>query len=120
MNSLKKIECHIKPFVKHNYDKSREELIEEFGEMLSENYLNSNEVKFYKIYSILKKIIKIITGKLMVFSALYVILQPIPRYLEGFTIYYFSSQDGITLSDIIALIILYTGLQIIIKNILKK
>jgi len=45
------------------------------------------------------------------------IIMPAPPYFEMFTIFYFNDNDGVTLMDLISLIIIAIGLYIIVKTI---
>jgi hypothetical protein len=47
------------------------------------------------------------------------IIMPAPPYFEMFTIYYFNANDGVTLMDLISLIIVAVGIYIMINAILN-
>jgi hypothetical protein len=45
---------------------------------------------------------------------------PAPPYFEMFTIFYFNQNDGVTLMDLIALLIVFTGVYLFLSSVLKK
>jgi hypothetical protein len=47
------------------------------------------------------------------------IIMPAPPYFEMFTIFYFNPQDGVTLMDVISLLIILTGVYLLVKSIYK-
>jgi hypothetical protein len=56
----------------------------------------------------------------MAVLGLAMIIMPAPPYFEMFTIFYFSKDDGITLMDVISVIILLTGVYLFLNATIKK
>ena len=61
-----------------------------------------------------------VIGILMIGLGFAMIVMPAPPYFEMFTIYYFSADDGVTLMDIISLIIILAGVYLVIRSINRK
>lgn len=85
--------------------------------LLNNNYLDSRQTNKIEFNEKLARIIKIIIGFLFVTLGFAMIIMPAPPYFEMFTIFYFNPNDGVTLMDLISLIIIATGIYIIIKSI---
>jgi hypothetical protein len=87
--------------------------------LLNNNHFDSSEVKKTDLRSILNRSIKGIIGLLFVTLGFAMIIMPAPPYFEMFTIYYFNANDGVTLMDLISLIIVAVGIYIMINAILN-
>jgi hypothetical protein len=48
------------------------------------------------------------------------IIMPAPPYFEMFTVFYFNDNDGVTIMDIISLLIVFTGVYLFLNAVLKK
>ena len=48
------------------------------------------------------------------------IIMPAPPYFEMFTIFYFNQNDGITIMDLISLLIILAGIYLLIKAIVRN
>jgi hypothetical protein len=95
---------------------NRKEKIEEFIIFFEENNFDSKNITDfmakYKVSALLKKIL----GYLLIILSLGVIIIPLPHVYEIATIYYFNYNDGITLSDLIALLVLLVGIYLVLRN----
>jgi len=87
--------------------------------LLNNNHFDSSEGKKNNIKSVLSRSIKGIIGLLFVTLGFAMIVMPAPPYFEMFTIYYFNANDGVTLMDLISLIIVAVGIYIMINAILN-
>jgi uncharacterized membrane protein len=67
-----------------------------------------------------KRIVLIAISVSMAVLGLAMIIMPAPPYFEMFTIFYFSKDDGITLMDVISVIILLTGVYLFLNATIKK
>lgn len=99
---------------------SREELLDEFSILLSSNPLDSKISKKYLRGERLSKIVLIIISLVMITMGFAMIIMPAPPFFEMFTIYYFSNDDGITLMDLISLLIILAGVYLLIKSIYRN
>lgn len=88
--------------------------------LLNSNYIDSKQTRKMRFDQVAGNIIKIIIGFLFVTLGFAMIIMPAPPYFEMFTIFYFNPNDGVTLMDLISLIIIATGFYIIIKPIVSS
>jgi len=95
---------------------NRKEKIEEFIIFFEENNFDSKNITDfivkYKVSILLKKIL----GYLLIILSLGLIIIPLPHIYEVVTIYYFNYNDGITLSDLIALLLLLVGIYLVLRD----
>jgi hypothetical protein len=85
--------------------------------LLTTNHLDSKQANKIVFKNILLKAIRVIIGFLFVTLGFAMIIMPAPPYFEMFTIFYFNDNDGVTLMDLISLIIIAMGIYIIVKSI---
>jgi cell division septal protein FtsQ len=85
--------------------------------LLTTNHLDSKQANKIVFKNVLLKSVKIIIGFLFVTLGFAMIIMPAPPYFEMFTIFYFNDNDGVTLMDLISLIIIAIGIYIIVKSI---
>ncbi|WP_304063555.1 hypothetical protein [Pedobacter glucosidilyticus] len=87
--------------------------------LLNTNHIDSKQASKIKIENGLAKFVKVIIGFLMITLGFAMIILPTPHSFEMFTIFWFNPNDGITLMDLISLIIIATGVYIVIKSYVK-
>ena len=85
--------------------------------LLNTNVIDSKQAHKILFRNRFLKFIKIIIGFLFVTLGFAMIIMPAPPYFEMFTIFYFNPNDGVTLMDLISLIIVVVGIYIIVKSI---
>lgn len=85
--------------------------------LLNNNYLDSKQANKITVSEKFVRVIQIIIGFLFVTLGFAMIIMPAPPYFEMFTIFYFNPNDGVTLMDLISLIIIAVGIYIIVKSI---
>jgi hypothetical protein len=88
--------------------------------LLTTNHLDSKQAKRITYKAVILKILKVVIGILFVTLGFAMIIMPAPPYFEMFTIFYFTENDGVTLMDLISLIIVATGIYIIVRSIYNK
>lgn len=99
---------------------SREELLDEFSVLLAGQQVDSEMSKKYLRAERLSKLFLLIIGLLLITLGIAMIIIPAPPYFEMFTIYYFSMDDGITLMDVISLLIVLAGVFLVVKSVYKR
>lgn len=87
--------------------------------LLNNNHFNSSDAKKLNIKLGISRAIKGFIGLLFVTLGFAMIIMPAPPYFEMFTIFYFNPNDGVTLMDLISLIIVAVGIYIMINAILN-
>lgn len=94
--------------------------LDQLEQILNSNYLDSRQVSKSKISDSLGKIVRVLIGFLFITLGFAMIIMPAPPYFEMFTIFYFTPDDGVTLMDLISLIIIATGTFIVIRSLLNQ
>lgn len=99
---------------------SRNELLNSLDVLLSQHQLDSKLSKKYIRRDWTKRIILVLTGMVMITLGYGMIILPAPPYFELFTLFYFNDQDGVTIMDLISLLIILVGVFLIVVNVSKK
>ncbi|MBS7566248.1 hypothetical protein KHS38_17705 [Mucilaginibacter sp. Bleaf8] len=99
---------------------SRAALLDEFSILLSNNQIDSNISRQYLRGERLSRFFLILISLVMIALGFAMIIMPAPPYFEMFTIYYFTPDDGVTLMDLISLLIILSGIFLLIRSIYKK
>ena len=94
--------------------------LDQLEHILNSNYLDSRQVSKNKISDGLGKIVRVLIGFLFITLGFAMIIMPAPPYFEMFTIFHFTPDDGVTLMDLISLIIIATGTFIVIRSLLNQ
>lgn len=95
---------------------SREEMLNDLDNLLVGKDFNSRQVKKYLSSKLWKKIFLAFIGLAFITLGLGMIIMPAPANFEMFTIFYFSPNDGVTLMDVIALLVVLSGVYLMIKT----
>lgn len=101
-------------------DASREELLDEFSALLASHSFDSKTSTKYLKVERSNKLIMMIIGIIMITLGFAMIIMPAPPYFEMFTIFYFSQDDGVTLMDLISLVIVFAGIYVLVRSMYKK
>ena len=99
---------------------SREELLGEFEILLSTNQFGSKIKKKKLRGEHFSKLVLFIISLTMITLGFGMIIMPAPPYFEMFTIFYFNQNDGITIMDLISLLIILAGIYLLIKAIVRN
>jgi len=94
--------------------------LDQLEQILNTNYLDSRQVSKNKISDGLGKIVRVLIGFLFITLGFAMIIMPAPPYFEMFTIFHFTPDDGVTLMDLISLIIIAMGTFIVIRSLLNQ
>jgi hypothetical protein len=100
-------------------DASRFELADNLELLLSQYEVDSKVTKKFMLVDTLKKVSVVIISLLLITLGFGMIIMPAPPYFEMFTIFYFNPNDGVTLMDLIALLIVFTGVYLFITSLVK-
>ncbi len=98
-------------------DLSKLDQLDQLEFLLTTNHLDSRQAKKTTYKAIFLKAIRAIIGLLFVTLGFAMIIMPAPPYFEMFTIFHFTENDGVTLMDLISLIIIATGIYITVKSL---
>ena len=89
------------------------EQLDQLEILLKNNHFDSKTVGSKAVAQLFSRGIKGIIGLLFVTLGFAMIIMPAPPYFEMFTIFHFTRDDGVTLMDLISLIIVAVGIYII-------
>ncbi len=81
--------------------------------------LETSGAKKYNFAKRLSRIIRIIIAMLLILLGFGMIIMPAPEYFEMFTLFYLNPNDGVTIMDVISLIVAFTGVSLLISSIIK-
>lgn len=99
---------------------SREELLDQFSILLTSSRIDSKlSTKFIRREKA-SSLIMFLVGTVMVALGFAMIVMPAPPYFEMFTIYYFNQDDGVTLMDLISLLIILAGVYFMVLSLFKN
>ncbi|MBV6511528.1 MAG: hypothetical protein FMNOHCHN_01009 [Ignavibacteriaceae bacterium] len=90
--------------------------IEDFIFFLEENKFDSGNVRNFMKRFRLARLLRMITGLLLITAGILVIVLPMPGSVEIATLFYFTPEDGIAVSDIIALGVMLLGIILVVKD----
>ncbi|MCF0055775.1 hypothetical protein [Dyadobacter sp. CY356] len=99
---------------------SREELLEGLEKLLSENTFDSEVSKTYLRKNTIQKGVMFILAILLIMVGFAMIIMPAPPSFEIFTVFYFNANDGVTVMDLVSLLIIFGGVLVFILNFNKK
>ncbi|WP_069657822.1 hypothetical protein [Arcticibacter eurypsychrophilus] len=98
---------------------SRFEIADDLEKLLSKYKLDSNDSKKIIIKDRGANISLIAIALVLIVLGFAMIIMPAPPYFEMFTVFYFSQNDGVTLMDLIALLIVFTGVYLFIHSMVS-
>lgn len=101
-------------------DASREQLIDEFSLLLESHKFNSKASTKYLKIERTNKLIFMAIGAILITLGFAMIIMPAPPYFEMFTIFYFTRDDGVTLMDLISLLVVFAGIYMFVRPLYKK
>jgi hypothetical protein len=102
-----------------NPETSRENLVDNLEKLLSIHQLDSKVSKRILIQERLRRMSLLLISLVMITLGFAMIIMPAPPYFEMFTIFYFNPDDGVTLMDLISLLIVFTGVFLFITSFSK-
>ena len=99
---------------------SREELLDEFSILLTNTRLDNHTTRRFIRQQRASGFVLIAIAVVMIGLGFAMIVMPAPPYFEMFTIYYFNPNDGVTIMDVISLLIILAGVYLLIKTFYQK
>jgi hypothetical protein len=108
------------PFQTLDNNMSREELLDGLEKLLTEHQIDSKMSSAHVKKNTLQKIIMLVLAVLLIVTGLSMIIMPAPPSFEILTIYYFNINDGVTIMDLISLMIIFGGVLLLVLNFNKK
>lgn len=97
-----------------------DEVDSDFGQLLLMNKLDKSAQKKLAVWQIITKVLRIIIALLLILLGFGMIIMPAPPYFEMFTLFYLNPNDGVTIMDVISLIIVFIGVYLLIRTLTKR
>ena len=112
----------VKPFTSQKEEStlSREELLDNLGKLLNNNEIDSNVSKRYLRKNAFQKFLICVIGIILIATGFAMIIMPAPPSFELFTVFYFNPNDGVTIMDLVSLLIILSGVFLFVLNLNKK
>lgn len=101
-------------------DLSRVEMLNELSKLLNTAPVDSRVVQSYKKTDTIARVLTFIIGAILIALGFAMIIIPAPASFEIYTLFYFTPDDGVTIMDVISLLIILTGVYIIVVTMKKK
>lgn len=98
---------------------SREELLEGLEKLLAENQFDSR-INTPTRGRLVQKGVMFILAILLIVVGFAMIIMPAPPSFELFTVFYFNINDGVTVMDLVSLLIIFGGVLLFVINFNKK
>ncbi|WP_439554743.1 hypothetical protein [Dyadobacter sp.] len=99
---------------------SREDLLEGLEKLLAENPVDNRIIGSSPARKGLQTVIMLILGLLLITTGFAMIIMPAPPSFEIATVFYFNINDGVTIMDLVSLMIIFGGVLLIVLNFSKK
>lgn len=99
---------------------SREELLEGLEKLLAENQIDSRITAKKKSGHAIQKGVMFMLSILLIAFGFAMIIMPAPPSFEIFTVFYFNANDGVTVMDLVSLLIIFGGVLMFVLNFNKK
>ena len=112
----------LEPYKKMKNNFMTEEADSELGQLLIMNNLDKKTQKKAVIWQLISKLLRIFIALLLILLGFGMIIMPAPPYFEMFTLFYLNPNDGVTIMDVVSLIIVFVGVYILLSvvNLIKK
>ena len=99
---------------------TREEHLVNIESFLLNHQVDSTLPQKIRLSERAKSVTRACIGFLMVTLGFAMIILPAPPNFEMFTIFYFNINDGVTLMDLISLLVVFTGIYLTITSLIKQ
>jgi hypothetical protein len=104
--------------IKNNFIK--EEADSELGQLLLMDNLDKNAQRKLATGQIIGLVVRVIIALLLVLLGFGMIIMPAPPYFEMFTLFYLNPNDGVTIMDVISLIVAFIGIYLLVSTLTKR
>lgn len=98
----------------------KNEVHNELDQLLFINKLDKSAQKKYSVYRAFDIVIRLFIAVLLIILGFGMIIMPAPPYFEMFTLFYLNPNDGVTIMDVISLIVAFIGIYILVRTLIKK
>ena len=110
----------LEPYKRMKNNFLTEEADSELGQLLVMNNLDKKTQKKVVIWQLISKVLRIFIALLLILLGFGMIIMPAPPYFEMFTLFYLNPNDGVTIMDVISLIVAFIGLYLLVSVFTKR
>src|SRR5690606_29908723 len=105
------IQPYARPFHRGTLSAELDEELEQLSFISSPDKKKRRKLKISKVIS---GVLRVIIALLLILLGFGMIIMPAPPYFEMFTLFYLSPNDGVTIMDVISLIVAFTGVYVLV------
>lgn len=110
----------LEPYKRMKNNIMSEDTDSEFGQLLLMNNLDKSAQKKLATWQIIGMVVRVIIALLLILLGFGMIIMPAPPYFEMFTLFYLNPNDGVTIMDVISLIVAFIGVYLLISTLAKR
>jgi hypothetical protein len=110
----------LEPYKKKRNNIMSDEADSELGQLLFMDNLDKPAQKKLAAYQIAGMVLRVIISLLLILLGFGMIIMPAPPYFEMFTLFYLNPNDGVTIMDVISLIVAFIGVYLLISTFVKR
>lgn len=110
----------IEPYKRMKNNILTEDVDSEFGQLLLMNNLDKSAQKKLATWQIIGMAVRVIIALLLILLGFGMIIMPAPPYFEMFTLFYLTPNDGVTIMDVISLIVAFIGIYLLVSTLAKR
>jgi len=110
----------LEPYKRMKNNILTEDADSEFGQLLLMNNLDKSAQKKLATWQIVGMVVRVIIALLLILLGFGMIIMPAPPYFEMFTLFYLNPNDGVTIMDVISLIVAFIGVYLLISTLAKR
>lgn len=101
-------------------EQSRLDRLDDLSMLLARHPVDSAKTKKYLLSVKIKKGLQFLISLVFITLGLGMVILPAPKEFEMFTIFHFTRDDGVTLMDLISLLIIFTGVYLLVDSLIKQ
>lgn len=110
----------LEPYKRLKNNIQTEDTDSELGQLLLMNNLDKSAQKKLATWQIIGMTVRVIIALLLILLGFGMIIMPAPPYFEMFTLFYLNPNDGVTIMDVISLIVAFIGVYLMISTLAKR
>lgn len=110
----------LQPYSRTARKVNTEELGDELEQLLFINNLDKRAQRKNTVSGIIHLSVRALIAVLLILLGFGMIIIPAPPYFEMFTLFYLNANDGVTIMDVISLVVAFTGVYLLISIITRN
>lgn len=91
----------------------------DLDQLLFINQLDIKKVRRVSASQLINRILRMVIAILLILLGFGMIIMPAPPYFEMFTLFYLSPNDGVTIMDVVSLIVAFTGVYLLVGTLTR-